>query len=168
MQTECVYLCMYFNYLLKNKNLAPFDWHEAFRNTTHFISLSNRDRIVFYDKGRALWELHTDIWVSAAVCRRLQFRWQRPCCDEGWVRSYERWEWDVRCSPGLSNRFVSLRWSSVLSLLPFVWVRGAGVAIGGWPCQIGPRRHDAHGFISTITFWTITLISFGKLAQSSS
>lgn len=121
---------MYFNYLLKNKNLALFDWHEAFRNTTHFISLSNWDRIMFYEKGRALWKLYTDIWVSATVCRRLQFRWQRPCCGEGWLRSYERWEWDVRCSPGLSNRFVSLRWSSALSLLPFVYVRGRGG--GSW------------------------------------
>lgn len=46
---------------------------------------------------------------------------------------------------------------------------GGGEAIGGWPCQIGPSRHDAHGCSPTITFWTITtLISFGRLAQSSS
>lgn len=164
-----VYLCMcVFQLSPKEQEFGTVLLAWGFRNTTHFISLSNWDRIVFYEKERVLSKLHADIWVSVAVRRRLQFRWQRPYCEEGWVRSYERWEWDVRCSPGLSNWFVSLRWSSALSLLPFVFVRGAGggnwwLALSDWS-----PRHDAHDCISTITFWTITLISFGKLAQSRS
>lgn len=126
-----VYLCMcVFQLSPKEQEFGTVLLAWGFRNTTHFISLSNWDRIVFYEKECVLSKLHADIWVSVAVRRRLQFRWQRPYCEEGWVRSYERWEWDVRCSPGLSNWFVSLRWSSALSLLPFVCVRGAGG--GNW------------------------------------
>ena len=90
---------------------------------------------MLYQKGCTLWKLRTDIWVPAAACRKPRPRWQRPYCDEGCMRSDGRWEWDVRCSPGLSSQFVSRRRSPALSLLP--WEAGRRLVAG--PVRLVPR-----------------------------
>lgn len=44
----------------------------------------------------------------------------------------------------------------------------SGGTIGDWPGWSSPSGQDPHGCLFAITFQTITLISFGKPAQSSS
>lgn len=44
----------------------------------------------------------------------------------------------------------------------------SGETVGGWPCCSGPSGQDPYGGIFEMTFQTITLISFGKSARSSS
>lgn len=45
-----IYVCVYLNYILKNKNLALSYWYETFTDIFHCIRLINRDMILSHEK----------------------------------------------------------------------------------------------------------------------
>lgn len=53
-----IYVCVYLNYILKNKNLALSYWYETFTDTFHCIHLINRDMILSHEKECKQWQLH--------------------------------------------------------------------------------------------------------------
>lgn len=53
-----IYVCVYLNYILKNKNLAMSYWYETFTDIFHCICLINQDMIMSHEKECKLSQLY--------------------------------------------------------------------------------------------------------------